>query len=246
MRTEGPARPASPAGAAGSVPRTAPRRGSFPPTVPRLQAGGDPRAAERPPLRSPPAPAAAAARPVPIRPHGAVPGRAAPPELGPGQRRSPRTARSLPLRCPRGGRVQSGAGTGGAGSAGLLRARVPVREQRGGPGGARLRSGLSVSGVPAPQRGPGAAEQPLPALAGAPLALCLHPLHRSRSRSSHPRRPRRALSGAAGPARSSGPAALPQGLSVTARCSARLLRSVSACSWHSPGRKRFSWENDVS
>lgn len=52
MRTEGPARPASPAGAAGSVPRTAPRRGSFPPTVPRLQAGGGPtrRGAPTPPL----------------------------------------------------------------------------------------------------------------------------------------------------------------------------------------------------
>lgn len=136
VRTEGPARPASPAGAAGSVPRTAPRRGSFPPTVPRLQAGGDPRSAESSPRRPPPALSAAAARPAPIYPHGAVPGTAAPPGLDPRQHRWARTARSLPLRCPSGGRVQSGPGAGGAGRAGLLRARIPVRERRGRYGGA--------------------------------------------------------------------------------------------------------------
>lgn len=150
-RTEGPARPPSPAGAAGSVPRTAPRPGSFPPTVPRLRAGGDTRAAESPPRRPPPALAAAAARSAPIRPHGAVLSRAAPPELGLKPRRSPSTARSLPLRCPRGGRVQSGAGTGGAGRVGLLRARVPLRERRWRRGRAALWApGFGESGPAAP------------------------------------------------------------------------------------------------
>lgn len=79
---------------------------------------------------------------------------------------------------------------------------------------------LSVLGVP------GAAEQPLPALAPASLSFCLRSVHRSRSRSSQPRRPCRARSGAAVPARSSSPAALPHGLGNSAMLSSAAPRCV--------------------